>query len=228
MRIAALTFLVLVIRGLAAFAAEPSVAVVETTHAPDPSWREQDLRILESLRSALDARPGLRTLSASQVSAVFKEPSEEASVPLATRASQRLKKGQDYYARLKPKKAIKEFSEALRILRAIFPSLPGLSELEQAHLMLGMTYQALGQARRAAREYGMVLLINPQRKLDEITRWAAKVYPAVLGVGVLGQAGIILSLLWLAIRALGMNRAMENLPRVTITFGLIAWSCRSR
>jgi len=166
---AALAFSILMITSLAVQAAEPSVAVVEVTPAPDPSWREQDLKILESLRSALQARPGQSSLPGSQVSKVFEEPPDTASGPLAARASQRLKKGQEYYARLKPKRAIKEFSAALRILRAIFPSLPGLSELEQAHLMLGMTYQALGKAKRAAREYGMVLLLNPQRKLDENT-----------------------------------------------------------
>ena len=133
MQRAVLTFLILVIPGLAAHAAEPSVAVVETTPAPEPSWREQDLRILESLRAALAARPGLRTLSASQVSAVFKEPAEDASGPLATRASQRLKKGQEYYARLKPKKAIKEFSEhCYPPSSPIQPAIPGYGYQNQA------------------------------------------------------------------------------------------------
>jgi len=55
-------------------------------------------------------------------------------------------------------------------------------------------------------------LAEERRKLDQITALAAKVYPSVLGVGVLGQAGIILSLLWLVIRALGMAPHRWRVP----------------
>jgi hypothetical protein len=152
--------------GIAA-AAEPSLVLVEVTPQPDPQWREQDVRLLREFRNLLEARPGIRLVPDAELDALFKEPPTRATEPLAQRARGHLKKGKEYSESLKPKQAITEFKEALRILRAIFASLGDLSALEEAHLHLGMTYQALGKDRRAAREYRMVLLLNPQRKLDD-------------------------------------------------------------
>jgi hypothetical protein len=147
--------------------AEPSLLLVEVTPRPEPEWREQDLQMLGRFRKLLDARPGVRMVPPGELEALFREPAERATQPLAQRARGHLQKGREFSQRLKPKQAIEEFKEALRILRAIFASLESLSDLEEAHLQLGMTYQALGKERRAAREYRMVLLLNPQRKLDD-------------------------------------------------------------
>ena len=147
--------------------AEPSLVLVEVTPRPDPQWRDQDVRMLREFRNLLDARPGLRMVPDRELDALFREPPTRATEPLANRARAHLKKGKEFSEGLKPKQAITEFKEALRILRAIFASLGDLSALEEAHLHLGMTYQALGKERQAGREYRMVLLLNPQRKLDD-------------------------------------------------------------
>jgi hypothetical protein len=157
---------VLILSGVAS-GAEPSLVLVEVTPQPDPQWRDQDVRMLREFRNLLDARPGIRLVPDAELDALFKEPPTRATEPLAQRARKHLKKGKEYSEGLKPKQAITEFKEALRILRAIFASLGDLSALEEAHLHLGMTYQALGKDRRAAREYRMVLLLNPRRKLDD-------------------------------------------------------------
>jgi hypothetical protein len=165
LRIGAL-IVVLLLSGIAE-GAEPSLVLVEVTPQPDPQWRDQDVRMLREFRNLLDARPGMRLVPDGELEALFKEPPTRATEPLAKRARKHLKKGKEYSESLKPKQAITEFKEALRILRAIFASLGDLSALEEAHLHLGMTYQALGKERRAAREYRMVLLLNPRRKLDD-------------------------------------------------------------
>lgn len=58
-------------------------------------------------------------------------------------------------------------------------------------------------------------LAEEKRKLDQVTGLAAKIYPSLLGVGVLGQAGIILALVWLGIKALGMAPQRWRLPPFT-------------
>jgi len=148
-------------------AAEPSLVLVEVTSRPDPEWRDQDVRTLRAFRALLDARPGLRMVPDRELDALFKEPAERSIQPLKKRAREHFKKGKEFSERLKPRQAIKEFNEALRILRAVFASLDSLVDLEEAHLQLGMTHQALGKNRKAAHEYRMVLLLNPQRKLDD-------------------------------------------------------------
>jgi tetratricopeptide (TPR) repeat protein len=156
-------------------AAEPLVAVVEVTHDPDPEWRKEDLRLLDLLREALASRSGLRSMPGSELAEFFKETPETPVGPMAREAREHLKRGRKASGRLKPRLAIQEYSKALRILRAIFPYLSGLTELEDAHLQLGMTYQALGKTRKADEQYRMVLLQNPKRVLDE-----ALVSPAVI------------------------------------------------
>ncbi len=147
--------------------AEPSLLLVEVTPRPPPEWREQDLQMLGRFRKCLNAREGMRLVPPGELEALFREPADRATQPLAKRARGHLERGREFSQRLKPQQAIGEFKEALRILRAIFALLESLSDLEEAHLQLGMTYQALGKDRRAAREYRMVLLLNPERKLDD-------------------------------------------------------------
>jgi tetratricopeptide (TPR) repeat protein len=150
-----------------ALAAEPSLVLLEVTPRPEPEWRDRDVQMLDRFRELLDARPGIRMVPRRELETLFKEPAERATEPLAQRAREHLQKGREFSEQLKPKQAIEEFKEALRILRAIFASLDSLSDLEEAHLQLGMTHQALGKDRRAAREYRMVLLLDPERKLDD-------------------------------------------------------------
>jgi tetratricopeptide (TPR) repeat protein len=150
-------------------AAEPAVLLMEVTPRPDPEWRDRDVRTLRAFRGLLDARSGLRMVPQRELEALFKEPAERSIQPHKMSAREHFKKGKGFSERLKPKQAIWEFTEALRILRAIFSSLDSLVDLEEAHLQLGMTYQALGKDRKAAHEYRMVLLLNPQRKLDDTT-----------------------------------------------------------
>lgn len=78
---------------------------------------------------------------------------------------------------------------------------------EQMDLYRGEMLKALEQnlpanASEAQREKA---LAEEQKKLEQVTRLAGKIYPSLLGVGVLGQAGIILALLWWTVRALGLN-----------------------
>ncbi len=117
-------------------AAEPSLVLVEVTPRPDPEWRDQDVRTLRAFRALLDARPGLRMVPDRELEALFKEPPERSIEPLKKRAREHFKKGKEFSERLKPRQAIKEFTEALRILRAIFAALNSLADLEEAHLQL--------------------------------------------------------------------------------------------
>jgi hypothetical protein len=149
--------------------AEPSIALVDLAARPEPDWREQDLALLESVREALAAQPGVRSVPGEDVATFFREKPETAAEPLMKRARGHLDRGMALSARLKPRQAIQEFSAALRILRAIFPHLDDLAGLQEAHLQMGMTYQALGQSRKADQQYRMVLLQDPDRTLDEAT-----------------------------------------------------------
>ncbi len=153
--------------GAWARAQTPSVALIELSTDPDPNWREQDLRHLQTLRASLASTPGLRLLSQDQQEKLFQEPPDAGAQGFQQKARAHIKRGEAHFSRLRPKKAIKEFKAALRNLKAVFPSLADLSDLEHAHLMLGMTYQALGKRKYAEREYRMVLLLNPDRRLDE-------------------------------------------------------------
>ncbi len=85
---------------------------------------------------------------------------------------------------------------------------------EQLELYSDEMLKALEQnlPANASEEQRTKALAEEKRKLDQITALAAKVYPSVLGVGVLGQAGIILALVWLAIRALGMAPHRWRVP----------------
>jgi hypothetical protein len=161
--------------GAAGAAAAPKAALLDLTQPPDPAWREQDQQLLERFRQALADQSGLQMLSGDQVAGFFREVPEAAAGPLVVRAREDLQRGRDFSERLKPDKAISHLANALRTLRAIFPFLEGLHEVEEAHLQLGMTYQALGKQREANEQYRMVLLLNPDRQLDE-----ARVNPVVV------------------------------------------------
>jgi hypothetical protein len=56
------------------------------------------------------------------------------------------------------------------------------------------------------------VMAKEREKMAKVAAMAAKVYPFVLGVGVLGQAGIILALLWLVVRAVGLRPYGWRLP----------------
>jgi hypothetical protein len=58
-------------------------------------------------------------------------------------------------------------------------------------------------------------LAEQDKQMERIGDLAARIYPFVLGIGVLGQAGIILSVLWLVIRSLGMAPTGWRLPPFT-------------
>ncbi len=55
-------------------------------------------------------------------------------------------------------------------------------------------------------------MAKERRKLEQLTGLAIKAYPFFLAVGVLGQAGIILALLWLVVRGLGLEPHGWSLP----------------
>lgn len=152
-----------------AHAGDPEVALVDISPEPDPDWREQDRRFLQRLHAELAGAEGLRMVAADRVAALFREKPAIDVAALRAKAHGHLEHGKELSARLKPRQAIDEFSEALRILRAVFPFLDDLDALEQAHFQLGMTYQALGKERAAEHQYRMVLLLHPDRRLDEAT-----------------------------------------------------------
>lgn len=146
----------------------PTVALLDISQS-DPDWRDQDLRLLERLRAGLADADGISMVPAGRVAALFREKTTIDVASLHAKARTHLARGKELSARLKPRKAIEEFSEALRILRAVFPFLDDLGDLEDAHFQLGMTFQALGKERPAERQYRMVLLLDPDRQLDEAT-----------------------------------------------------------
>ena len=168
---------------------------------------KEKLRLLREFRNLLDSRPGLRMVPDRELDALFKEPPTRATEPLAQRAHQHLKKGKEYSESLKPKQAITEFKEALRILRAIVATLTTMSELEEAHLHLGMTYQALGQERRAAREYRMVLLLWSVEGLSY--KEIAAVCDCALGT-VMSRLYRARQLLWRKLRSYAHERKLNT------------------
>ena len=133
----------------AARADPPDVALLEISARSDPDWREQDQRMLSRLRDGLAAAKGIRAVPARQVEALFWEKPAIDVTSLRRKARDHLAQGRQLAARLKPRKAIGELAEALRILRAVFPFLDDLGDLEETHFQLGMTYQSLGKERAA-------------------------------------------------------------------------------
>lgn len=160
----------LVVLGLlvgGAVLAGPRVVVLDVTEHPAAQWRAVNRQAIETLAQGLAAGQALKVLPQHQVEAFFAEPPDPKAGELVAKAEEQLALGREHSTRLKPDKAIKEFSAALRNLRAVFAHLPGLSALAEAHLQRGMTYQALGKGELADREYRMVLLLEPDRQLDD-------------------------------------------------------------
>ena len=54
----------------------------------------------------------------------------------------------------------------------------------------------------ATEEQRLLVLQEEARNLDMMSQLAARIYPFVIGVGLLGQAGIILALVWISVRRL--------------------------
>lgn len=146
--------------------AEPRVAVLDATGEHDPAWRQADREVVVLLRNAL-AATGLELLAPEALAAYFAEPADPRADEMVARAREQLVAGRRHSTQLEPRAAIEAFQGALRNLRAVFPFLQDLSALAETHLQLGMTYQALGQEAEATREYRMVLLLEPERKLDD-------------------------------------------------------------
>ncbi len=148
-------------------AADSTVAVLDVTARPVAEWREIDRDMVSRMGEALVRGSGFSVLSAEEKAAFFAEPPDPQARGLAEQALKKLEAGRGFSTRLKPGRAIEEFTSALRTLRAIFPHLPDLSDLAEAHLQRGMTYQALGKDSWAGQEYLTVLLLDPDRKLDD-------------------------------------------------------------
>lgn len=143
-----------------------SVGVFIVKHEASSTWLAEDEALFSSLTHSLESR-NTRILKLKDFESFFQDPPDPKLGELSASALAHLKQGHRLSTGLKPKLAIKEFTEALRELRAVFPYLKDLTALEQAHLERGMTYQALGDDALARQEYRMVLLLNPNRKLDD-------------------------------------------------------------
>ena len=166
----ALVILMLLVAGLdlaEARADTPKVALIDVSTRATSEWRMGDAQLLDSMAAGLARDGKLQVMPAAGLQTFFREPPDARAEALSIKARDQLAAGRTYSTRLKPDKAIEEFSGALRNLRAIFPHLADLTDLEEAHLQRGMTYQALGKDEDAGREYRMVLLLDPARKLDE-------------------------------------------------------------
>jgi hypothetical protein len=143
------------------------VAVVDIGGPASPDWRALDRGIVQRLSAGLAEEPGVRVLDEQQVAAFFREPPAGEARELLSRARAHMQEGQALYARLKPVQAIEAYGAALRLLEAVFAHLERLDDLAEVHLGLGTAHQALGQDAEAEREYRMVLLLEPEHRLDE-------------------------------------------------------------
>lgn len=65
---------------------------------------------------------------------------------------------------------------------------------------------------KATQEQRIQVLEDETRKLEKMSALAARIYPFVIGIGLLGQAGIILALVWLAVRRLNVAVVGWTLP----------------
>lgn len=153
--------------GVAAPAAGPRLSLLDVTVEPESAWRGRDFALFDRLRADLEAS-GLSVMGAALVDDYFAEPLPTQTAGLLEQARQQLSLGRALATELKPDSAIAELGAGLRKLRAIFADLPNLRDLEEAHLQLGMTYQAVGRDQESVAEYRMVLLLRPERTLNEL------------------------------------------------------------
>ncbi len=144
--------------------ATEKLALLDISGTRDADWEAQDERLLEKLRAGIAGATGCQM---ADTAGLFAEPADANWGPLAGQAQEHLQQGEKFYWGLKPDRAISELREALRILRAVFPGLSDLSLLVQTHLLLGATYQSLGQGAQAEEAYHQVLMLEPQYRLDE-------------------------------------------------------------
>lgn len=143
------------------------LAVLDVSRQKDSDWLDADSRLLEQLQARLSGHSQWQLLGQQEISAIFAEPAAPGWQELYRQARGLLQAGEQDYRRLRPRQAIARLTEALRILRSIFPFLPRLEEVKKAHLLLGATRHALGLEKLAARDYRMVLLLDPSFKPDE-------------------------------------------------------------
>ncbi|HOX42026.1 MAG TPA: PEGA domain-containing protein [Myxococcota bacterium] len=147
--------------------ARARVALVDLSPGAEPGYRSRDQALRDALAADLAGRPGVEVLPAEALAEFFRAPRDPQAEPLAARARAQIAKGQELFVRLKAELAIVEFQGALRLLEAAFADLERLDDLAEAHLGLGVTYQAQGQDAQAEREFQRVLLLQPERQLDE-------------------------------------------------------------
>ncbi len=142
------------------------VGVLTLSHDPSSGWLAEDEELFSRLANGLESDQ-VKVLRMKDFESFFHDPPDPKQGALSSSALRHLTEGRKFSTGLKPRLAIEQFTEALRELRAIFPYLKDLRALEEAHLERGMTYQALGNDAWAKREYRMVLLLDPERKLDD-------------------------------------------------------------
>lgn len=155
-------------------AAAPSVAWLDLS-PEDLAWVEQDRSVRDEFEKQLRlAIPG-GLLESVQAEAYFREAPPPDIDSLLAGARDDLRRGREFQEQLKPDRAIQHLQAALKTLRGMGAALVDLALLEEAHFLLGTTYQSLGKNSSADEHYRMVLLLRPDRVLDE-----AEVNPLVV------------------------------------------------
>gem|GEM_PF-1615575 len=94
---------------------------------------------------------------------------------------------------------------ALTLLPVIIWSVGEISVDEQLDLVKSEMLTVLEDnlPAGASEEQRAQALAEESRNLDRMAELAARIYPFVIGMGLLGQAGVILALVWFAVRPLG-------------------------
>ena len=147
-------------------AAAPAAAWLDLS-PEDPAWLEQDRAARESFARHMESALPQDLLWGVRVDEYFREAPPAGVEARIEEARQSLQRGREFYELLKPERAIQHLQAALKTLREIGAGMPDLSLLEETHFLLGMTFQALGQTSPADDHYRMVLLLRPDRALDE-------------------------------------------------------------
>ncbi|MBN2494785.1 MAG: PEGA domain-containing protein [Deltaproteobacteria bacterium] len=143
------------------------LAVLTVGGPADAETQRVGAEYRERLLRALAGLPGVELAGEEAIGAYFAEPSDPAAACMEAEARERLAQGQRWAGRLKPQKAIEDLKEALRVAQAVFPHPGSLALLAEIHLQLGLTHHALGQQAAADEAFETVLLLEPERQLDE-------------------------------------------------------------
>ncbi|NMB73771.1 MAG: PEGA domain-containing protein [Myxococcales bacterium] len=154
--------------------AAPPVAWLDLS-PEDPAWVDQDRTAREEFEKQLRLATAGGLLDSRQAGDYFREAPPPGVDSLLTSAREDLQRGREFQEQLKPDRAIQHLQAALKTLRGMGAALSDLTLLEEAHFLLGTTYQSLGKNASADEQYRMVLLLRPDRVLDE-----AEVNPLVV------------------------------------------------